>query len=69
MQASPATLVSLAPLDCPAQLASKASRDDLASLDGLVQEVGQVELVPWDHLDYPVLLEIQVNIHSGYISS
>jgi len=69
VQVNLATLVSRAPLDSRAQLDSKVSRDDPASPAGLVQEVGQVELVLLANLDYPVLLEMQVRIHCGYFSN
>jgi len=69
VQARLATLVSVAPLDSQGQSASKVSRDDQASLDGLVQEVAQEELVPSGSPDYAVLPEIQVIIHSGYFSN
>jgi len=63
------TQVSLVLPEQLAQLANRVSRDYPDSLDGLVQEEGQVELVLWGlrvHLD---LLEMQVKIHSVYFSS
>jgi len=69
LQVPVATLASLVLQGRLAQLAHWVHRDALDSLDGLVQQEGQVELVLRGLLDDPAFLEIQVTLSISAVNN